>query len=728
MKDIVAIIPVLNEEATIATVIRQLQSHGLEHICVVDNGSGDRTPVLAEEAGATVLHEPQRGYGQACLRGIDSTLATEADWILFCDGDGSDDLSDLPNLLALRSEYDFILGNRRGTEAGRSQLTPVQNFGNWLATRLIRLGWGFRFEDLGPLRLIRRESLEQLAMANQDFGWTVEMQAKAADHHRKSGLRICERSVNYLPRQGGQSKISGTIRGSIKAGRAILGTLASLYWQKTGQAFFHHKFIQRILFVITASLIIIGSILAVPHGDFLNDVEAVPNFWIAMDLMCIGFVLSSALVKVNSYWFWGLAIAPRLIMMAMYPGDDIWRYMWEGHIQNYGFNPYVIPPIAETLSPLRLDWWPEINNAYHAAIYPPLTQVGFRILAALRPSILLFKTAFVAADLGICYLLSNRFGYRATLWYAWNPLVIYSFAGGAHYDSWFLLPLVAAWLQWDFPQANVNHQEKTKRKRRSPSSQQSPSLEKVAGGSQGLQQVSQALQTFRISPRFKSALFIGMSIATKWMSLPVLGFFAWRQLWSTETSNSGEQKSKRMFKNLRLAIALMLLGGLPFLLATLPFCDGLSCPVIPLSSKFVNDFSSASLIPQWIETTWFNEEKISRIYYAVPLMISLLWGMWHYKSVGRFTEHYLITLMMLSPIIHAWYFTWLIPFAVASRNWGTYFISLSALVYFALPYKIVSQIYSWTLEPWQLNLLWWPFLGGLLLSFFLGDKQQIPKA
>ena len=706
-------------------MVRQLQSYGIEQICVVDNGSGDRTTILAEEAGATVVHESQRGYGQACLRGIHSTLATAADWILFCDGDGSDDLSDLPDLLALRSEYDFILGNRRGTEAGRSQLTPVQNFGNWLATRLIRLGWGFRFEDLGPLRLIRRESLEQLAMANQDFGWTVEMQAKAADHWRKSGLRICEQSVNYLPRQGGHSKISGTIRGSIKAGQAILGTLAALYWQKTGQAFLHRKFIQQILLAIAAILMIVGSVLAIPHGDFLNDIEAVPNFWIAMDVMCMGFVLSSGLAKVNPYWFWGLAIAPRLIMMAMYPGDDIWRYMWEGYIQNYGFNPYVIPPIAETLSPLRFDWWPEINNAYHAAIYPPLTQIGFRFLAALKPSILLFKTAFVAADLGICYLLSNRFGYRATLWYAWNPLVIYSFAGGAHYDSWFMLPLVAAWLQWDFPQSNVSNQGQVKG--RSPanktSENQRPSLGKVPVGGQGFQQVSQPLRLLRFSPRLKSALFVGMSIATKWMSLPVLGFLAWRQLWSTEAQTPNQQKSKQMLRNLGVAIALILLGSVPFVLATIPFCDGFTCPVIPLSSKFVNDFSSASLIPQWIETTWFNEEKISRIYYAIPLIISVLWGILHYQSVGRFTEHYLITLMVLSPIIHAWYFTWLIPFAVYSRNWGTYFVSLSALVYFALPYKIVSEIYSWTLEPWQLNLLWWPFLGGLILSLLLGKHQ-----
>jgi glycosyltransferase involved in cell wall biosynthesis len=229
---ICVIIPVLNEADTIAGVIESLQELGLTQICVVDNGSQDRTSTIATQAGAQVISEPRRGYGQACWSGMQTPMATAAEWVLFCDGDGSDDLSQLPDLLARQDEFDLILGNRRGTDEGKRGLTTVQNFGNWLVTRLIWLGWGVRYEDLGPLRLIRRSTLDQLAMEDRGFGWTVEMQAKAAD----AGLRIYEFPVNYLPRQGGQSKIAGTVKGSLKAGQVILTTLVRLYWQKSQSA------------------------------------------------------------------------------------------------------------------------------------------------------------------------------------------------------------------------------------------------------------------------------------------------------------------------------------------------------------------------------------------------------------------------------------------------------------------------------------------------------------
>jgi len=154
-------------------------------------------------------------------------------WILFCDGDGSDDMSALNRFLSLcdvsleqQSQYcDLILGDRTVTAAGRAALTSVQRFGNELATTLIWIGWGYRYRDLGPLRLIRRSALDQIQMQDRDFGWTVEMQVRAIE----CGLRICELPVHYHFRQGGRSKISGAIRGSIKAGVAILSTLGRLY-------------------------------------------------------------------------------------------------------------------------------------------------------------------------------------------------------------------------------------------------------------------------------------------------------------------------------------------------------------------------------------------------------------------------------------------------------------------------------------------------------------------
>ena len=670
MKRIVVIIPARNEESTIAGVITGLQSQGLFNICVVDNGSCDRTPLIAVESGAIVISEPRKGYGQACWTGLQSEQAAMAEWILFCDGDGSDDLSELPKLLASRDQFDLLVSDRRSTPPGQSHLTPVQSFGNWLATRLIRLGWGYRYNDLGPLRLIRKRSLDQLQMADRGFGWTVEMQTKAVEQ----GLRICEQPVNYLPRQGGHSKIAGTLQGSIQAGWVILSTLAMLYWQKTG-AIAWRQFrewsagptVQQSLLWAIASLIICGSILAAPNGDFLNQPNAVPLFWRATALMGLGFVLSWALEKVDARWFWGVAIAARLILLAMYPSDDIWRYLWEGHIQNMGFNPYLIAPNADALilfrTALPLNGWSQINHPDLSAIYPPITQLGFRGLAAIAPSVLLFKSAFVAADLAICACLSRRFGYRNTLLYAWNPLVLYSFAGGGHYDSWFLLPIVVVWLWADTAE--------------------------VRGSSAGYRS------------QLGAAVSLGISIGVKWMSLPVLGLLALRA-----------RKSWRW-------VGVGAIAALPMLLATLPFCQEGSCSVVPVSSPFVVYGRSAALIPHWVASLWPASVRMNWIY-ALPLCVVIGQNLRRQRSAGQFIERYFAALMLLSPIIHAWYFSWLTPFAVASRNVGIRLVSLSAFVYFALPHGLALGLESWQLTSLQRWLMWGPFVVGLAF----GDWQK----
>ncbi len=224
---ILAIIPVRNEEETIGEVVQSLSQQGIQHIRVVDNGSVDQSASRAIAAGAEVVLEPRPGYGQACWTGLQN-LPPEMDWILFCDGDGSDDMACLPEMLALRSTADFILGDRRATQAGRNAMTPVQNLGNALATTLIHWGWRYPYHDLGPLRLIRRSALDAIQMGDRGFGWTVEMQVRAVE----LGLTIYELPVAYHPRQGGRSKISGTLKGSIQAGSIILSTLGRLYWQK----------------------------------------------------------------------------------------------------------------------------------------------------------------------------------------------------------------------------------------------------------------------------------------------------------------------------------------------------------------------------------------------------------------------------------------------------------------------------------------------------------------
>ena len=221
-----ALIPALDEEDAIGPVVEGLTALGLRRIVVVDNGSTDATAHRAQRAGAEVVSESRRGYGQACLTGLAYLGADPPDVVVFLDGDGADDPEDLPALLApIRSgQAEFVVGSRVLGESENGALTPVQVFGNWLSCRLVKLAFGADFTDLGPFRAIRWSSLISLHMVDRDFGWTVEMQAKAA----RRGLKCQEIPVRSRRRLAGQSKISGTIRGSFKAGTKILYTIGKV--------------------------------------------------------------------------------------------------------------------------------------------------------------------------------------------------------------------------------------------------------------------------------------------------------------------------------------------------------------------------------------------------------------------------------------------------------------------------------------------------------------------
>lgn len=219
------VVPALDEEETISGVIRKLRQLGFERIRVIDNGSSDATAQRARAAGAEVLREPQCGYGQACRRGLQNIPRGVA-WILFCDADGSDDLNDVQRMIAAAEDADLVMGDRFATKSGREAMTSVQRLGNRLVSRLIERVWGFRFADFGPLRLIRRQALDDIDMRERGFGWNVVMQIRALE----AGLKIREVPVRYRPRQGGRSKISGNIVGALCAGFGILQAIARLYF------------------------------------------------------------------------------------------------------------------------------------------------------------------------------------------------------------------------------------------------------------------------------------------------------------------------------------------------------------------------------------------------------------------------------------------------------------------------------------------------------------------
>jgi len=221
------IIPAYNEEDSIEQVIRAIPIGCVDRVIVVNNRSTDDTAERAARAGAHVVFESRRGYGQACLRGIEEAL--DADIIVFLDADFSDDPSVLPSLIKpiLDNQADLVIGSRTLGEREPGALPPHAQFGNWLSCWLMRMLFNERFTDLGPFRAIRKTSLQSLQMQDVTYGWTVEMQAKAAIHH----LRCIEIPVPYKKRIG-RSKISGTISGSVKAGYKILWTIFKLWMRK----------------------------------------------------------------------------------------------------------------------------------------------------------------------------------------------------------------------------------------------------------------------------------------------------------------------------------------------------------------------------------------------------------------------------------------------------------------------------------------------------------------
>ena len=223
-KKIVVVIPAFNEENSIGKVVRDIPKGCVDEVIVVDNNSSDATEQSALAEGATVLSEPKQGYGAACLKGLAyiDTLNPLPDIVVFLDADYSDYPEELPSLVRpiLEDGMDLVIGSRALGDREKGSMTLPQVFGNWLATTLLRWFYKVEFTDLGPFRAIRYDALKHINMVATNYGWTVEMQLKAA----KLGLRTTEVPVTYRQRIG-QSKVSGTVKGAVSAGYKILYTI-----------------------------------------------------------------------------------------------------------------------------------------------------------------------------------------------------------------------------------------------------------------------------------------------------------------------------------------------------------------------------------------------------------------------------------------------------------------------------------------------------------------------
>ena len=219
---VAVIIPARNEQDAILRVLADIPPATADDVIVVDNDSADATAQRAAEWGARVVHEPRRGYGQACLAGI-AALHPETEIVVFLDGDYSDYPGEMVDLLEplLAGQADFVVGSRVLGRREPGAMLPQARFGNALATVLIRWLYGVSYTDLGPFRAIRRETLERIGMSDRDFGWTVEMQVKAA----RLRVAAVEVPVSYRRRLAGASKVTGTWAGTVRAGWKILGTI-----------------------------------------------------------------------------------------------------------------------------------------------------------------------------------------------------------------------------------------------------------------------------------------------------------------------------------------------------------------------------------------------------------------------------------------------------------------------------------------------------------------------
>jgi glycosyltransferase involved in cell wall biosynthesis len=228
------IIPAFNEERSIASVLKEIPNTWVREVIVCNNGSTDNTALVAKAYGATVVDQPLKGYGNACLKGIAYLMAKpeqeRPDIVVFMDADYSDYPQELVSLVhpIIHEGIELVIGARTLGTLERGAMQPQQLFGNWLATTLIRWLYNYHFTDLGPFRAIRYDTLMALNMQDKNFGWTVEMQVKAA----KLKVKCLEVPVSYRKRIG-VSKVSGTVKGTILAGYKILWTIFKLLLPKT---------------------------------------------------------------------------------------------------------------------------------------------------------------------------------------------------------------------------------------------------------------------------------------------------------------------------------------------------------------------------------------------------------------------------------------------------------------------------------------------------------------
>lgn len=641
-----AIIPALDEEAAIAAVVESVQQAGIDEVIVADNGSADATACRASAAGARVVREMRRGYGAACLAGI-AALRAETTTVVFIDLDGSDDPSALPALVGLveSGEADLAIGSRLRGDVAPGALTLAQRIGNRLAGWLLTTLYGSPSTDLGPMRAVRAEVLRSLDMRDRGFGWTVEMQARAA----ALGYRTVEVPVTYRRRRGGRSKISGTFLAALRAGATILWTLLSV---RLRGAF---------------GVLALGG-LAVFAGAL-----AMASAPLSPPIVCAGLVVSacgcaaglSAIRNVRAPEGTVFALVAFIAVLARLPflfapavlEDDVYRYLWDGAVVASGESPYRFSPqeiydrrrgrpVSRAIGSeedARLSLLAELSRNPHLepaflrinypsvpTIYPPVAEALFAILAMLAPgsvfatklALAAFDLATMAAVIGILRALGSSA--RFAVVYAWSPLVLVSFVGSAHVDVFPIAALLAAILL-------------------------------------GLR-----------NRRTAAGLLFGVAVAAK--LFPLIAWPALRRLLGWRGSLA--------------ALVAVAAFHLPWLGEPRLF-EGL----VTYASTW--SFNSAGFALVEGALGWLDARHLARpfallIAGGVTLAVATPRRLRTARGALRSTSVALAALVLLAPAINPWYVAWLVPFCAVVPSPALLTLSFTALVYYALPANAAS--------------------------------------
>lgn len=412
-------------------------------------------------------------------------------------------------------------------------------------------------------------------------------------------------------------------------------------------------------------LLVFGCLLLLPFGD-LDVPQNVGPFLAGGFVMSLGFLAALRVPGIPVVWFWTVTIGTRLILIWMTPSDDIYRYIWEGEVQNRGFSPYCLAPSSEILAPMRNHVWQLVKFQEVTAIYPPLAELVLRFATSISATVIWLKLLFVAADLLTCGMLAQRFGCTRALTFAWNPLVLYCFAGGGHYDSVFVLSLTAAWLLWD-------------RKGGSPDG------------------------------RLASVACLGAGVALKWLCVPLLGWELW-------------QVGRR--DGLKRALRASIVAVLPLAASWAVVSAGSwSCSVFP--RDFVKVARSAEALPAVAAWILSPEHSFNRndFYLGIFLLVSVFL-LSRQQTVRGASQAVLAAALLITPMFHAWYATWLVPFAVVDRNRGAITLSISSFVYFWLHHAVGQPGGIWKQSVAEKLLLWGPFVIGLAWQKW-GRRQML---